>query len=136
MSKDRSSGWFGPLIWLALFPILAILLYFAVTDEGDTCPSGRIPWDCLTWGPSIDRYERQFRDDLPSGTARRDVKDYLERERIAVAPSVAARTSGREPILIERRWPVWWQPKLDIRILFDADDRVEEIDFRRSSVAP
>ena len=130
-----SGGWFGPLAWLAFLVIAATLAYFLAIDDGDRCPQGRMPWDCLTW-VTISRYEHQFREDLPLGTPRQKVEEYLGREKIAFSAPAPIRPSDKPQLAIERELPGYWQQTLHIAVVFDANDRIDEIRFHKSMIAP
>jgi hypothetical protein len=133
--RPSSGGWFGPLAWLAFLGVATALAYFLVIDDGDRCPQGRMPWDCLTW-VTIDRYEHQFREDLPLGTPRRKVEDYLGRENIAFSAPAQARPSDGPQLAIKRELPGFWEQTLYITILFDANGSIDEIRFHKSMIAP
>lgn len=133
--QPPSGGWFGPLAWLVILVTAATLAYFAAIDDGDRCPQGRMPWDCLTW-VTIDRYERQFREDLPLGTPRRNVEDYLGREKIAFSAPSPIRPSDESYLAIKRELPGYWQQTLYIAVIFDANDRIGEITFGKSAITP
>src|SRR5471032_258864 len=119
VSEQPSSGWLGPLAWVCFVVAAATLAYFVVIDDGDTCPPGRMPWSCLSWA-SIDRYERQFRGDLPIGTARPRVEQYLRRENIAFSAPILTQTPSPPLLTIDKPLPGFWQPALYITIVFDA----------------
>lgn len=112
----------------------SIMAYFAIIDDGDDCPKGRMPWSCLSW-VTVDRYEDQLREDLPIGSLRRQVEDYLNHEGIAFSSPASAPSSLFSQLTIDKSLPGLWQRTFHIVIVFGTDDRVTEIRFRKSMIA-
>ena len=137
MSTKRLAIWLLALLAsLSAIAGASIWADSAVRDNGDRCPQGRMPFSCLTW-VTVDRYERQLRADLPIGTPRQQVEDYLRREDIAYLEE-APLPSGSRQLRIDRSWKflIGGSVGLEIRIVFSPNGEVAEIRYHRLMNTP
>ncbi|MBS0547752.1 MAG: hypothetical protein JSR24_08390 [Proteobacteria bacterium] len=104
------------------------VLYGCGAFESDECPPGHMLWSCLSWD-TFDRYEHQFREDVPIGTARPALIEYLTREQIAFRDS--AWGSKGTAIFLRKDLSGSWKPQITVLIEIDANDRVSGIRFVR-----
>jgi hypothetical protein len=122
----------GIVAWIvALVGVFAALLA-VMFDDGDRCPlQGRMPSSCLTW-VTVDRYERQFLEDLPIGTPRWQVEDYLRREGVAYVEEAPLRP-GESRLRLVWSWKllVGGSLGLEIQIVFNTDGAVAEIYYNK-----
>lgn len=125
------------LIGLLLFAALCTFFYnWPFGGGGDGCPPGRMPSSCLSWA-SVDRYERQFRGDVPIGASWQDVTGYLEREQIAFRVDTDGYPPNTRLIRVEKKlMPGLWQDRLFVTLAFDGNDRLGEISFHRRMIVP
>lgn len=94
-----------------------------------------MPWSCISW-VTVDRYQRQFDADVPIGTPRSQVEDYLRREGVPFVESAATSRPGPSRLEVHKSFPALFDSMLEITIAFDANDGVSDIRFWKRTNAP
>lgn len=137
LSERRLPGWLKALLWIGavIGALIGIVVggYYLWMDDGDRCPQGRMPWSCITW-VTIDRYERQLREDLPIGTPRQQVEAYLHHEGVPFFEFDAY--SGLPTLRIEKSLTVFFEASVSYTLTFGRSGDLAEISVGRSMNAP